>query len=172
MYPVATEMWLHLTAGEAAAGALKTALIRSGFFHFWNITTDFLFCSPYFPRQACLQSLASLSVPFPGSCLLWCLHCQLAGLIYLCSGLSSAETQQLWRPVLGVVSGSSCPSSTTRAPRGHLQAHHSIVPLLLSYAGAHSQYFKAGAHTSASFSRWASNREGPRAARSAVAFWE
>lgn len=127
----------------------------------------------WLPLPVSLSGLASLSVLFLGSYLVCHRNCQLAGLVHLCSGLSSpAEMQQLWKPLLSIVSCSSCTSSTTRVLGRHLRAHHSIIPLLLPYVLAPPHYFKAWARTSASFPRQAPNREGPRRVRSAIVFWE
>lgn len=86
MYPVARD---HVSADEAAPGALKNCCNKTFFFFLSEIQplspVLLITSSPCFPQWACLQSLASLSVPFPGSCLLCCLNCQPAGLIYLCS---------------------------------------------------------------------------------------
>lgn len=98
MHPVATEMCLHVTAGEAAPGALKNAVIRPFFKFFFQKYNHCLLFWSWLPLPVSPSGLASLSVPFPGSYLVYHRNCQLAGLVHLCSGLSCRNAAALETP--------------------------------------------------------------------------
>lgn len=165
MQPVATEMWLHVTAGGAAPGAFKIAVTR----HFWGGLVGLLGFFYSLKYNHCLLFCSSLSlIPsvglLPVPCLLLCTFpCLLLGLLpwlpawwahlpllwHLFSCRHAAALKTLARCCLVFLLPISCHQGAGRS------AHHSIIPLLLSHAWALTHYFKAWAHISASFSRWA-----------------